>query len=241
MPNLFKSSFFTSFLLLLSIYPCSFAQSVTIEELTRKLERTLNNNNKSEFYKLVSEKIAKNVEKNYDIFFKDFPNAKWQVRPSKRLRDNRQSIEIIVTGDKKIGDHTYSLISNQKLALNTENGRVIKQEMISDYSILNTNKKALKITVAIPDVVLTGSKYDIDLIIEKPLKESILAGGLISLNTKSNNINFKKELELTPMRSGGLFKSVQAPYQPGIQRWAALIAHPEGIISVTKNVKVVSN
>ena len=43
------------------------------------------------------------------------------------------------------------------------------------------------------------------------------------------------------MSSGGLFKSVKAPQSPGIQRWSALLAHPKGIISVTKMVKVVSN
>ena len=87
-------------------------------------------------------------------------------------------------------------------------------------------------------MALTGSKYDIDLIIEKPLKERIIAGGLISLDEM--NITPKK-MELNPMESGGLFKSVRAPYKPGRQRWGALIAHPEGIISITKTVRIVSS
>ncbi len=241
MPNLHKSTFLTGFLVLLTIYPFSFAEGTKIEQLTKELQKTLNDKNKSDFYKLVSEEIANDIEKKYDVFLTDFPNAKWQIKPSQKLKDNRQSIEIIVTGNKKIGDHTYSLISNQKLAIKTKDGKITKQEIISDYSILNTNKKDLEITIAIPDIVLTGSKYDIDLIIEKPINNTILAGGLIALNSETNNINLKKEIELSPRRSGGLFKSVRAPYQPGKQRWAALIAHPKGIVSITKNVKVVSN
>jgi hypothetical protein len=38
-----------------------------------------------------------------------------------------------------------------------------------------------------------------------------------------------------------LFKSVKAPYQPGSQTWAALVVHPEGVITVTKRVRVVSD
>ena len=36
------------------------------------------------------------------------------------------------------------------------------------------------------------------------------------------------------------FKSVKAPLKPGIQNWAALLVHPDGVISITKMVKVVS-
>ena len=43
------------------------------------------------------------------------------------------------------------------------------------------------------------------------------------------------------MESGGLFKTVRAPFQSGIQRWGALIAHPEGLISISKMVRIVSN
>ena len=43
------------------------------------------------------------------------------------------------------------------------------------------------------------------------------------------------------MGSGGIFKSVEAPMQPGNQIWAAIIVHPEGMISITKLVKIVSN
>ena len=93
-----------------------------------------------------------------------------------------------------------------------------------------------KITITIPDVVLTGSNYDIDIIIEEPLKEAIIAGGLISLNSNSNN-----NIELIPMESGGLFKSIRAPFKPGAQRLGALIAYPEGLISISKMVRIVSD
>ena len=45
-------------------------------------------------------------------------------------------------------------------------------------------------------------------------------------------------IDLYPLGSGGLFKSVQAPLTPGKQILVALITHPKGIISITKIVQV---
>ncbi len=230
----------TGFLFLLTLSPSSFPQSTEIEVLTKRLEKSLNDKKKNEFYKLVSKDIVKELEKKYDEFHKSFPNAKWEIKASKKLKNNRQLIDVIVTANKYEGNHNYSLISNQKLAINSKDGIIIKKEILSDYSILNSNKDKLEITIGIPDIVLTGSKYDIDIIIQKPLKERILAGGLIQLNAQRNSSNLIKEMELKPMGSGGLFKTARAPYKPGKQKWAAVIAHPQGIVSITKTVRIVS-
>ena len=240
MQKLLKSIFFAGFVILLNLYPIAQSQSTEIEILSRKLEKILNEKNKEDLYKLFSNEIAKEIENKYNTFIKEFPSAKWEIKSINKANNDFKSIDILVTGEKQFGNHTYSLISNQKLELLTKDGKIIKENIISDYSILNTNKDNINLIIGIPDVVLTGSKYDIDLIIEEPLKERIIAGGLISLNNKSDDLNPNKKIELEPLGSGGLFKSVRAPYQPGNQRWAAIIAHPEGILSITKNVKIVS-
>ncbi len=238
MQKLLKSIFFTGFIILLNIYPPAFSQTSEIEILSKKLEKILNEKNQEELYQVFSNEIAKQIEEKYNQFIKEFPSAKWQISNLNNPKDNLHSIDILVTGRKQFGDHTYYLKSNQKLNLIIMNGRIVKEDIFSDYSILNTNKENLNLTLGMPNVVLTGSKYDIDIIIKEPLKERIIAGGLIELNSKSDAHN--KQIELEPIGSGGLFKSVRAPYQPGNQRWAAIIAHPEGIISITKNVRVVS-
>ncbi len=240
MQRTLKYTFFITALVLVTLYPCSFSKTKKIESLAQKLETSLNERNKTEFFKLVSKDIANNIEERYNNFLNTFPNAKWEIKPSKRLKNNREVIEVIVTGQKELGNHTYTLTSNQKLAIDVDDGKIIKQEVLADYSILNSNKEKLDVTIAIPDIVLTGSNYDIDLILEKPLKAKVIAGGLIALNAKSNNMYPIKGMQLSLMSSGGLFKSARAPFQPGIQRWGALIAHPQGIISITKSIKVVS-
>ena len=39
-------------------------------------------------------------------------------------------------------------------------------------------------------------------------------------------------------QSGGLFKYIQAPLNPGFQTISAIIIHPKGIYSITKKIKV---
>jgi hypothetical protein len=90
-------------------------------------------------------------------------------------------------------------------------------------------------------VVLTGSRYDIDLIVDEPLGQSIVAGGVIELTDQQLATLSRPNLQLAPLGGGGLFKSVQAPQRPGSQTWALMLVHPDGIVTATKRVQIVSN
>ena len=90
--------------------------------------------------------------------------------------------------------------------------------------------------MCIRDRVLTGSKYDIDIILNKPLEEVIIAG---AIKAHQENSFFEQEISLEPLASGGIFKMTRAPSQPGIQIWSGIIAHPQGIITFTKSIDIV--
>ncbi len=235
-----KSIFSSGFIILSTFILCGISQATEIQELSKELQKILNSQNKDELSKLFSKELAEDLRIKYTKFSNNLSDLKWIIKPSKNLSDNRQSIEVIVKGNKKIGNHNYSLFSKQRLAISTEKGKIIKQEIVSEYSILNTNMQDLNLTIGIPDRVLTGSKYNIDLIFQNPLKERVIAGGLIAI-MQGNTNNADYNLTLKPTESGGLFKIVRAPLRPGKQRWAALLAHPEGLITITKTVKIVSS
>ena len=93
----------------------------------------------------------------------------------------------------------------------------------------------------IPDAVLTGSRYDVDVIFDQPLGPAIVAGGLIPLTPQEVENQTRPNLRLEPMGGGGLFKTVQAPQTPGSQFWAAMLVHPDGVVTVTKRVRVVGS
>ena len=50
--------------------------------------------------------------------------------------------------------------------------------------------------VAIPGVVLTGSRYDVDLIVEEPLGQALVAGGLIDLTDEQLMAQMRLDLPL---------------------------------------------
>ncbi len=77
---------------------------------------------------------------------------------------------------------------------------------------------------------------DIDIILNKPLEEVIIAGAI-----KPHQVNslFEQEILLEPLASGGIFKITRAPSKPGMQIWSGIIAHPEGMITFTKSIDIV--
>ena len=79
-------------------------------------------------------------------------------------------------------------------------------------------------------------KYDIDIILNKPLQEVIIAG---SIKAHQENSFFEQELLLEPLETGGIFRMTRAPLKPEIQIWSGIIAHPEGMITFTKSIDIV--
>ena len=96
----------------------------------------------------------------------------------------------------------------------------------------------IKIQINIPEKVYTGSSYDIDIILEKPLNKSIIAGGLQEIDSNKQSINQSIKLNINPLVSGGLFKRVRSPITNNKQTWAALLAHEDGLFTIIKEVLI---
>jgi hypothetical protein len=170
-----------------------------------------------------------------------FPNARWQVLPASPLRDGRPTVTVSVSGTRTAGGATYRLQSEQQLALTSDGQRINGQTVLREQSLLRSGEQSPSVTVQIPDVVLTGQRYDVDVIFDEPLDGALLAGGLAAVSPEQIATQSSPNLELSTLWGGGLFKSVQAPLSPGSQTWAVLLVHPKGVISASKLVRVVSD
>jgi hypothetical protein len=147
---------------------------------------------------------------------------------------------VTVNGATTAQGLSYQLQSEERLAIRTDAGRLVAQDVISQESLLRSGKRPLQVSMGIPDVVLTGSSYDIDLIVDEPLGQAIVAGGLIELTDQQLTTLSQPNLRLAPLGGGGLFKRVQAPQRPGSQTWALMLVHPDGVVTATKRVQIVS-
>ena len=206
----------------------------------QRLQTALNSGSEQGIEAVVGPELLPTRARRYLAFRNDCPGWAWAVRPAAPLADGRSTFLVTVNGATTVQGVSYQLQSEERLAIRAEAGRLVAQDVISQESLLRSGKRPLQVTMGIPDVVLTGSRYDIDLIVDEPLGQAMLAGGLIELTDQQLATLSRPNLQLAPLGGGGLFKSVQAPQRPGSQTWALMLVHPDGVVTATKRVQIVS-
>ena len=217
-----------------------------LERFSHRLQTVLNSgglasDGSSAFDTVVSVDLQPVLAQRYQRFRQDFPEVTWHVEPAAPMPDGRPTLTLRVSGSAESDGLSYALEATEQIAIRLEQGQLVDQELLTQQSLLRSGERPLAVNVAIPDVVLTGSRYDIDLVVEEPLGQALVAGGLIDLTDEQLMAQMRPNLPLAPLGGGGLFKSVQAPQKPGSQTWAVMLVHPDGLVTATKRVRVVSS
>jgi hypothetical protein len=223
------------------LYPLSInstlSKGIENQLISNQLESILNHNNNDLLKSLFIQKSFKQFEKQYLTFKEKYKDAKWSITTIDSS-PNKAFLNIKIVSSREIGGQTYNLNSKQTVRIDTFKGKIKSYEVISEESTLNSQKSPLKVKLISPEEVLTGERYEMNLIVEKPLDNSLIASGIIVLKNEES-INISNDLfGIKPNQSGGLFKYIQAPLKPGFQTISAIITHPEGIYSITKKIKV---
>ena len=204
------------------------------QEILKNLESNLNKRN-IDFINKIFENDNEKMIRKYNKLINEFPNATWKIKNLSTQDNNTNIFNIKVTGSKYINEKNYVLESSFNLVFSFENGKFNNPIIKNNLTTIRNDNKAIDIDILIPDKVLTGSNYDIDIIINNPLNGSIIAG---TINEYQESNILKKEINLIPLASGGIFKVTRAPSKPGTQIWSGFIAHPKGLISFTKSVDI---
>jgi len=181
------------------------------------------------------------VERQRSALRAQFPDARWQFSLGPVLSDGRPTVTLQVRGSRQDGPLRFRMQAEQQLALESDGRRITGQTVLREQSILRTGSGDLTVTLQIPDAVLTGQRYDVDVLLDEPLDGAIAAGGIVELTPDQVRTLESPDLQLGALGGGGLFRTVQAPLTPGSQTWAVLLVHPEGLVSVSKRVRVVAD
>jgi hypothetical protein len=208
------------------------------------LETALNSSDDSALNALLSQGPGLNpteLKQRRQVLREQFPDARWEVKTGPALRGGQPSVTMKVSGTRRQGASTYRLEAEQRLSLQTDGQRFTGQTIWREQSLLRSGENAPSVSVLIPDAVLTGQRYDVDVIFDDPLDGALVAGGLRPISPEQVMTMESPRLELAALGGGGLFKVVQAPQTPGSQTWAVLLVHPKGVVSATKRVRVVSD
>ena len=132
--------------------------------------------------------------------------SKWKIKRLKSNIPNKEILRIKVLGKKIVNGEIHILESNFDYVFSVLNGTIDEGTIKNLFTTIRNDDKKIDISFKIPDKVLTGSKYDIDIIINKPLEEVIIAGAI-----KPHQVNslFEQEILLEPLASGGIFKMTE--------------------------------
>ncbi|MDC3121708.1 hypothetical protein OA438_01185 [Prochlorococcus sp. AH-716-J21] len=234
--KLFKNIGFPLYLLVYLIFPYSAITQTLKGDFIRNLENSLNKRDLEFIRKNFIDDENQNIPKHFSKIVDDFPDSKWKIKKLKSNIPNKEILRIKVSGTKIVHGEMHILESNFDYIFSLLYGKIDEGTIKNLFTTVRNDNNKIDISFKIPDKVLTDSKYDIDIILNKPLEEVIIAGAI-----KSHQVNslFEQEISLEPLASGGIFKMTRAPSKPGIQIWSGIIAHPNGVITFTKSIDIV--
>jgi len=234
--NLFKNIRFPLYLFIYLIFPYSAITETLQIDFIRNLENSLNKRDLEFIRKNFRNDENQNIPKQFSKILNDFPDSKWKIKRLKSNIPNKEILRIEVSGKKIVNGEIHILKSDFDYIFSILNGKIDEGTNKNLFTTIRNDNNKIDISFKIPDKVLTGAEYDIDIILNKPLEEVIIAGAI-----KPHQVNslFEQEILLEPLASGGIFKITRAPSKPGIQIWSGIIAHPEGMITFTKSIDIV--
>tara|TARA_B100000212_G_scaffold78651_1_gene55899 strand:+ start:59 stop:781 length:723 start_codon:yes stop_codon:yes gene_type:complete len=204
----------------------------------QNIENELNQRNLAKLEQYFDENEKMDFKNKFFKLIEEFPNAKWEIIRAKSINDNQHKIDMKLYGSKTLNGKNFNLESSFNFIFNSGNGLLKQSNFQNNLTTIRSDDNQIDIKILIPDKVLTGSKYDIDIILNQPLEDTIIAGGI---KEYQEGKLFNKSIPLEPLAAGGIFKVSRAPLIPGIQIWTGIIAHPSGLVSFTKTVHIVED
>ena len=224
------------YLFIYLIFPHSAITQTTKVDLRRNIENALNSRNLKFIKQSFTNEENLKITEKFSKILKEFPDSKWKIKKLKSNNPSEEIYQIKVIGKKLVQGEIYMLESKFNYLFSAVNGKINQGTIKKLFTIIRSDDKKIDISFSIPDKVLTGTKYDIDIILNEPLEEVIIAGGIKAHQVESF---LEPEIDLEPLVSGGIYKMTRAPSKPGIQIWSGIIAHPKGIITFTKSIDIV--
>jgi hypothetical protein len=126
--------------------------------------------------------------------------------------------------------------SRQRIA----DGKIVRQDILSERTLLTSGSKPPQIDMKLPQQVKVGQKYNFDAIVQEPLGDDFLLGTALEEPIQPDKFLNPTSVDLQLLTSGGLFKVGQAPSTPGSQWVSAVILRGNGMTMVTQRLQVVN-
>lgn len=109
--------------------------------------------------------------------------------------------------------------------------QISRQDVLQETSTLTTGTQPPQVQMRLPNVIGVGRQYSLDAIAETP-DYNIMVGAVFTEPVTTAGFFKDKTIDLEPLRSGGIYKIGQAPYQEG-NFWVSVVLVREGGITIS--------
>ena len=195
-------------------------------DIRKTLENALNTRDLKLIKDIFKEDENFKITEQFNEIIKDFPNSTWQIERLSGENSKEKIFNIKVNGEKIVNGEIYFLESNFKYLFSIQNDKINNGNIKNLLTTIRNDQNKIDIIFRIPEKVLTGTKYDIDIILNEPLGDVLIAGGIIS---HQDDTYLKQEINIVPLASGGIFKTTRASSKPARQIWSGIITHPKAV------------
>ncbi|MCC5647651.1 nuclear transport factor 2 family protein [Nostoc sp. CHAB 5824] len=147
--------------------------------------------------------------------------------------------ETKITGLPSSNSNNSALNATIKSRQRIAGGKIVRQEILSERTLITSGSKPPQIDIKLPEQVRVGQKYNFDAIVQEPLGDDFLLGTALEEPIQPDKFLNPTSVDLQLLTSGGLFKTAQAPSTPGSQWISAVILRGNGMTMVTQRLQVV--
>lgn len=186
---------------------------------------------------LTTDSLAKALKK----MWKSYSQLKYTTELNSWSRDGNQLVAETTTtiqGIQTANNRKVNLNSTIKSRQYFQKQKLVRQEILAEQSQLTSGNNPPQIQVVAPENVITGEKYNFDLIVDEPLDDKVLLGAVQEEKTASNLYLNSTALELEPLPAGGIYKTATAPLLPESKWLSAILVRGDGIVMLTHRVNV---
>ena len=144
-----------------------------------------------------------------------------------------------IQGTEVLNNRELSLESTLRTRQHWEGNLMVRQEVLAESNRVRTGANPPALTVALPEQVEVNSPFYFDVIVEEPLGDDLLLGGVLDEPVRQNQVFNPTEIEVQPLTAGGLFKLGRAPAVRD-DRWvSAVVIRKGGVTFFTQRLRIV--
>jgi len=182
-----------------------------------------------------------NMENALTQLWQRYPQLKYQTQLQSWQNEGRAIIAETITnisGSQTQDSRNLALKATIKSRQRYENGKIVRQEILSENSQLSAGAKPPTVNVRLPQQVKVGQQYNFDAIVQEPLGDDYLLGAAIEEPIGADKYLNPTPVELELLPAGGLFKIGRAPNNAD-NRWiSAILVRGDGMTMVTQRLQV---